>query len=53
MALPKPIERVPRDQVHAVAQGMLLSPATADVTCKEAKDPAHKITPRPRKEGGA
>lgn len=50
MALPKPIEGVPRDRVHAVVKAMLLSPETADVACKEAADGTYTVTPRPRKK---
>jgi len=50
MALPTPIKDVPRDRVPAVVKAMLLSPETADVTCKEAKDGTYTVTPRPRKK---
>jgi hypothetical protein len=49
MALPKPIEDVPRDRVHAVVKTMLMNPEVADVTCKKQQGGTYKITPKARK----
>ena len=49
MPLPKPIESVPRDRVHAVVKTMLLNPEVSDVACKEQAGGTYKITPKPRK----
>jgi hypothetical protein len=49
MPLPKPIEDVPRDRVHAVVKTMLMNAEVADVTCKEQADGTYKITPKARK----
>lgn len=49
MALPKPIEGVPRDRVHAVVKTMLMNPEVGDVACKEQADRTYKVTPKPRK----
>ncbi len=50
MALPKSIEGVPRERVHAVVKAMLLSKETADIACKEDADGTYTVTPRPRKK---
>ena len=49
MPLPKPIESVPRDRVHAVVKTMIMNKQVADVACKEQANGHYKITPKPRK----